>query len=554
MHLSAQPDVDQKEAARPDSCCSISDPRGTINLGSKTKGIKGWLLGPWPIAILFALCSLFLVTRNNDYPYYYEKDAYSKVDQVVTGHRNFYHPLLMLNTADAVLRITGMERTPQNAVMAGRWSIAVFAAVAIGALSILAFRLEGRAAAICVGALLTVHPLYFELAHFFKEDPALIVGLALSFLAMQVFWERRTPASAGFLGVAAAIAVSGKYVGVAALAMSVVLFICARRDEKQVVRWGAFLGAYIGVFCIINYQLVLNIDHFSQGFGTEINDLTRENKVEDIPHLAQSWKVLVKTLSATLALLVISQIIHHIRNHGSNPVRWLLFLYPIIFFNVLMWSPRLFTRHFLPVVTFLLVLAGMGIPLVTTWLLKITRKPRFLRLPLSLLILILIYRIDLKTEFRHQYRAFTNLTREILIEKINENIPKDAVIAADTRIYLVDREGNPRLTQPVEQKVITRKRLSMFGSLEELRKLGVTHVAAHGIDSRALFKPEADDADDENTESPENGSGKKGYRNPQFYQNLEKNAKLLWEIQVKGNSYITPELRFYELHPQGIVD
>jgi hypothetical protein len=82
----------------------------------------------------------------------------------------------------------------------------------------------------------------------------------------------------------------------------------------------------------------------------------------------------------------------------------------------------------------------------------------------------------------------------------------------------------------------------------------VTHVAAHGIDSRALFKPEADDADDENTESPENGSGKKGYRNPQFYQNLEKNAKLLWEIQVKGNSYITPELRFYELHPQGIVD
>ncbi len=452
----------------------------------------------------------------------------------------------MLNSADAVLRVTGMERTPQNAVIAGRWCIATFASVAVAAFSILAFRLGGRVASICVGGLLMTHPLVFELAHFFKEDPALMFGLALSFLAMQVFWEKRTTPNAALLGVACALAISGKYVGIAALLMAIILLIMTRKDGAQGARWFAFLGAFVGTLSVVNYQLVLQVSQFFTGFQTEMADLSREDKIHEIPRIAQTWNALKETIPLAFAFLIVAQIIHHLRSYRHEPVRWFLFLYPIIFVNILVWSPRLFTRHFLPIVTFACVLAGLAIPVVIGAILKKTRLPKALLLPLSLAVLALVYQQGSRKKLIQHYKAFENPTRETLIAKITSEIPEDAVIASDARVYLVDRNGNPREKQPVSQRVIVRTRLSEFGSVEALREMGVTHVAAHSIDSRALFDKDRKKKEPKDGQADEEAI-QKGKRNPAFYRELKEHTKLLWHYNGKGNSYITPGLKFYEL-------
>ena len=131
-----------------------------------------WWTSPWLIAIVcFAWC-LFFYTRNNSHPFYYEKDAPSKVAQVLSGERNYYHPLLMLNAADATLRLSGEPRTSQNVGLAGRRVIALFAALSVAVFVLLAHRCGGWLAAVAVGVLLCMNALLLELAHYFKEDPA----------------------------------------------------------------------------------------------------------------------------------------------------------------------------------------------------------------------------------------------------------------------------------------------------------------------------------------------------------------------------------------------
>ena len=58
------------------------------------------------LVVLF-IGALFFYTRHNDFPIFYHPDEETKGVQVVTGERNFHHPLLLLNTADLILRASG---------------------------------------------------------------------------------------------------------------------------------------------------------------------------------------------------------------------------------------------------------------------------------------------------------------------------------------------------------------------------------------------------------------------------------------------------------------
>ena len=60
-------------------------------------------------------------------------------------------------------------------------------------------RLHGVLAGAAAGLLIMVTPLFYELAHYFKEDPALIFGLSLTLLAMQLYGEKPCFARAAWL-------------------------------------------------------------------------------------------------------------------------------------------------------------------------------------------------------------------------------------------------------------------------------------------------------------------------------------------------------------------
>lgn len=505
-------------------------------------------MGQWLITVALFAVVLFFCTRNTSFPYYYEKDAHSKVAQVVSGHRNFLHPPLMLNAADLVIRVTGMERTDQNAVVAGRFCMAFFTAGAVAAFALMAYRMRGPLAALGVGMLLASHQLVFELSHYFKEDPALLFGLALSFLGYQLYWEKRSLGTAIFLGIACALAVSGKYVGIAAIAMAVALFLYTGRVYGRVQRshWIALFSSFVLTIAIVDYQFVVHFKQFLSGFEEEMRDVTRKDKRDQIPQFKMVKDSIFRyTTKATWFLLGVS-LFQLFRHDRRNPIRWLLILYPFIFLNVLLWSPRLFTRHFLPVLAVGGVFAILALPYVGQQLkLYCNRWKAFQRVPETVFTLALLavafFGYELKRS-RPMYKTFANPSREAMIAYINQNLPKDAVIAFDERAYLLDRHGNPRTDHPVERKAVTQGRLSDFITLDAVYATGATHVLAHSVDSKMLFPREG--------EPKEEPQRVKGRGTPQFYKDLEAASEQVLLIPPGRSSYISPGLRLFKLKPR----
>ena len=145
-------------------------------------------------AVLFA-GALALNTRHNDFPFSYHPDEPGKVGQIIKGSRNFHHPLLLLSTTEYASRLGFIPRTPQPIVQTGRWVSAVFAAGSVVALALIVWLHYGALAGWGAGLVLALQADLFETAHYMKEDPALVFGLALSLLAAHLWWRfpsRRT--------------------------------------------------------------------------------------------------------------------------------------------------------------------------------------------------------------------------------------------------------------------------------------------------------------------------------------------------------------------------
>ncbi len=455
----------------------------------------------------------------------------------------------MLNAADVALRISGMERTEQNAVIAGRFCMAFFTAGAVAAFALLAYRLRGPLAALGVGVLLASHQLVFELSHYFKEDPALLFGLALSFLGYQLYWEKQTLPRAVYLGIACALAVSGKYVGIAAIIMAVALFLYIGRKVAKIRRshWYALFGAFCLTIAVVDYQFVLHFNQFLNGFEEEMRDVTRKDKRDQIPQFRMvKDSILRYTTKSTWILLGLS-LFELFRHHRRNPIRWLLILYPVIFLNVLLWSPRLFTRHFLPVLAVGGVFAILALPYLGQLLKSLCNRWKGTAwIPESVLTLGLLAIAFFGHELRRSrpmYETFANPSRETMIAYINEHLPENAVIAFDERAYLLDPKGNQRTDHPVRCKAITHGRLSDFVTVDALYEAGVTHVLAHKVDSRMLFPKD-------NPKEEEEPRQIKGRGTPQFYRDLIAATEEIFFVKPGKSSYISPGLRLFRLKPR----
>jgi hypothetical protein len=138
----------------------------------------------------FTLAAFILFTQHNDFPFYYHTDEPSKAIQVLTGQRNFHHPLMLLRSTELLVGIAHIPSNPQAVVEAGRSLSGFFAALAVGTLMLLGWNLGGAFAGILCGVLLLSHPVLFELAHYMKEDCALLAGVAATFYSINCY-ERK---------------------------------------------------------------------------------------------------------------------------------------------------------------------------------------------------------------------------------------------------------------------------------------------------------------------------------------------------------------------------
>jgi hypothetical protein len=256
----------------------------------------------WSLALFAGTFALH--TRHNGFPYYYHPDETGKAEQIIAAEWNFNHPMLLLGATKLVVDLARVPPREQNVAEAGRAVSAVFTSLAVVALSLLAWHWRGWPAAAAAGLGLGLHHQLYELSHYIKEDPALLMGVALTFLALTIYAAAPSGWRAAFVGLGCALAISGKYVGVMLLAAAVpVLLLSSGRARWR--HFSIFIVALVGSFAAVNYQLLIDLPGFWKSFSREADYVVHGQlgMTRSVPH-AQYWNIFIDNTTPVVWVLL----------------------------------------------------------------------------------------------------------------------------------------------------------------------------------------------------------------------------------------------------------
>ena len=487
-------------------------------------------------AVLFTL-ALMLNTRHNWFPYFYHPDEGAKVAQVMTGNWNYHHPMLLLTATKAVVDMFGVVPREQNIVEAGRWVSAVFTAAAIAALSLLAFVWRGWPAAIGTGLTLLLHHQLFELAHYLKEDSALLFGLALTFLVLFFYARKPDVWRAICLGVATGCAISGKYIGISALAVVVPVLWLTPGVERRTHAIG-FAGALLAALLVVNLPLVLHPSAFQRSLDREMEFVVHGQRgtTRSVPH-ALYWNVFRDNSTPAMWLLLLVFLAARWRERRSvTLVEWLLIGFPFAFAVALSFSPKSNDRYFLPATAMLTLLAAFGAldagRLLSRWM-----PARWA----TVAVISVLVAAQVPSWARYE-AAFQHDDNAELIDWIKTQLPASAVVAKDSRIQLPDPDNTRDAERfgRLPQKILAAKFAADLGSIEELRTRGVTHVAISESDYGRFFLRGL---------HPKTGEAADFARRKAFYEELLRDGEPVFERERGTVLYLHPGIRLYRLPP-----
>ena len=497
------------------------------------------LRGPWPIAFALFFGSLILFTRDNGFSFSYHPDEDGKTFQIIQRERNFHHPLLLLNTTDLAVHLAQVPLTSQAVVVAGRWVSAAFAAGAVAALALVAFYRCGWIAAWAVGVLVATHGKLYEAAHYLKEDTALVFGLAVFFLAAELFSRGPTVRTLRFLGLASALAASGKYVGALALLFAIPLVGRAAAVPR---RWKTFALAFVAAFLVLNIPPTMHPSSPFRSLKREVVGVTEGHRgmTREVPHAKYVPELREDLSRGGLVFAAVALVAVAWRRRGAE---WVLALFPIVYFALISCSPKTGGRYLLPTTTMMCALAGFGViefaHFVFGWFPRARTSPAFgLFLNASVLIgAIILFTAQLPL-LRETMEEFRLDDRVELAAWIRDNVPRDTIIVEDHRVNLFaaapgDESGKPQ----VPQRVLDNDYAADLGTLDEMRAWGTVYVA---VSQRAYdrffsknLKPQpAEKADYD--------------RRKEFYARLFAEGELVREYKSRGNIYLQPGLRLYK--------
>lgn len=494
----------------------------------------------WKI-LLWALClgsaSILLTTRHNDFPHLYHPDEPGKVRQVMRGDWNFNHPMLLLATARMASAIVRSD-APQTVAETGRGVSAAFVAVAVVALSLLGYHWRGWPGAIASGVLLVGHHQLFELAHYMKEDTALLMGLSLVFLALSLFWHRSTPGTAAFFGGACGLALSGKYLGgfALALALPVVWVSSITSRQRSLFVWAAFLGALVCVVAAINYPLLIQWGTFQTSFDKEVGLVLKGHGglTRRVPH-SEYLNIFIDNTTAVIAALLAWHLYSWWTRRGASPLpETFLTILPFVYVAALSCSPKSNDRYFLPATGLFTFLAAVGAVDLSQHLRR-RFKPRH-----TLLILLFAASLFEAPRLWRYYRAFQMDDRAELVAWVKNNIPPGVTIAQDGRVKLAQAADMAQFGggQPLFPKIIGRKFAADLGTIDELRAGGVTHAIVSQSDYGGFFR---------RSHGPQRGREASFHLQKAWYERLFREGELLWERPRGTVIYLHPGLRVYRL-------
>lgn len=489
----------------------------------------------WLIALAIFVAALWLYTRHNDFPFYYHPDEPSKVAQIRDGTRNFNHPLLLLTATDLTRWLSGGTADCQHIVELGRWGSAVFGAAAVALLSWLGFNRFGVPGGIVTGVVMLVQRRIYENAHFMKEDAALLAGVALTFVAIDLFCRTPRARHALFLGAAVAVAASSKYVGLVMVPIALAVVFASRAFRKQSL---ACLAAFVAVVAVINYEAVLSPAGLISGFTGEIERLnTRAGAQWNFAPFY--WVRTFLELSPFLLLLFVAQLIFAVRNFRALPLPDLLLsAFPFAFGLLLSFSSKQSGgRHMLPAMM-IAVLLGCFAALRLASELQRRRVPVARAIVAVLLALILAYD-TVRTSVLD--RGFARDHRRELVDWITAHVPHNSTIGVEDRVGIP--YDKPRrfceMSTPLPQQVRGARFAADLGTLDDLRGSGVTHIAVTEAHYYIFFDEKRV------ARNPDEAFARR--RN--FYQRLFAEGRLVWSRETGNVGVLNPSLRLYEIAP-----
>jgi hypothetical protein len=500
------------------------------------------------IALAFALAAFALFARDHRFPFYYHPDEPGKTDQVLGEAFNFHHPLLLLEATRLVLGSSIPEMNAQQVAEAGRLVSAGFSAIAVGAFALLGWLHRGWIGAAGAGLLLMLNQQVFELAHYMKEDAALLGGVSLTLLALG--WFARAPGiwPALACGAACGVAISGKYAGALLLPFAIaVLVLETSGARRRLAIVSLFIATLLAVALAVNWPLLEARAVFESSLGREVEFVVKGSKgmTRGVPHTLY-LRVFADNTTPLIWLLLGGYFFAFWRDRRRrDAAEWATALFPIVFLIILSFSPKTNDRYFLPstaTVYFLAVCGAVDLAGIIR-----QRAPQFAwgttRIAAALLLAAAAWELP---RFLDVQRAFSRDDRRELIAFVAESLPPAAKIAQDIRVELPDPKNRKRhraLPNPLRQTVVSGKRYAAeLGTLEELRRQGFTHVAVSESNYGRFFL--------------ESMRPLEGYREEygarrEFYERLFKEGRLLFERPRGTVIYLHPGLKLYELPNAG---
>ena len=496
----------------------------------------------WLVAFVIFCTAFWLYSRHNAFPFYYHPDEPSKVLQVRDGTRNFNHPLLLLTATDWARRVTGVLAECQQIVEVGRTMSALFAATAAAVFSWVGFNRFGLVGGIFTGAVMLVQRRLYEHAHFMKEDASLIVGIALTFVTIDAFWRRPGLLRALLLGAAAAVAASGKYVGLVMLPLAAVVLIARRREAHAQWRlWLALLLGFAAIVAAINHQALASIGSVFNAVGDEIDRLnTRGGMRWSFSPLYWTRTFLEMSPLLLLAFLV------HLKRTGQSFRRVplpdvLMTVFPFVFGFMLSFSSKQSGRHTLPILLVSVFVAALAIIRIAKHLNESGRAPSARRWFVVGLVILFAYDI-VRTGLMD--RSFRRDHRRELVEWIGANVPPTSVIGVDDRVGVPfgDRDRFCDVRPRIPQEVRGAAFVADLGTLDDVRAAGITHLVVSEARYYAVTNGQA---------KPSPPPDNRLERRAEFYRRLFNEGRLVWSRETGNVGVLNPGLRVYEIAPAG---
>lgn len=498
------------------------------------RGLPRLDLRAWLLALSFASVSFVIATRNNDFPSSYHPDEPSKARQVIEGDFNFHHPMLLLSTTRMIVAISGVPHEEQAVTVAGRTASAAFTATAVACLVLLACLHAGHLCGAAAGAFLATNHQLFELAHYFKEDPAVLLGVSATFLALALYDRHSTFSRAAWLGVATGVAVSGKYLGAVVIPLGVAI-ILLRADRSRILKFALFLLCAAAVFLAVNFPAFGNANGFAAGFEREIGFAVSGHKgiTRDVPHGVYGAVFRTATNPVVWILLGIYAGGLILRAKSARPSEWMLALFPVAFAILLSFSPKTHHRYFLPATGLLLTLAAIGVvtPALVRW------RDRSLSIPVARGVSALLVAATLAVQmpkFLAYFDGFKNDGRAAMAAYLREHVQPGAIIVQDKRADLDSQE----LPFEFRGKLFAAD----VGTIAELRANGVAYVAVAEGDYGRFFRNDFKSTED----------GAEDYaRRRAFYEQLFAEGQLVFTCESGTLQYLQPSLKLYHLPARG---